>query len=104
MTSYSVMSAALMYYGLKCLLKQAYIVLPVPFSLKYTNIDNKYGRTLIRMNWNGEPPGYAENLDSWIFFKIGYISSFKWKKTYKRLFRLYIYLRTTKTLILGGKI
>ena len=46
MTSYSVMSTALMYYGLKCLLKQAYIVLPVSFSWKYTNINNKYGRTL----------------------------------------------------------
>ena len=28
----------------------------------------KYSRTpLIRINWNGEPSGYAENGDNWIF-------------------------------------
>jgi hypothetical protein len=43
-------------------------VLPAPFSWKYTNIDYKYGKTpLIRINWEGEPSGYAEHSDNWIF-------------------------------------
>ena len=28
----------------------------------------RYGRTpIIRINWDGEPSGYAENPDNWIF-------------------------------------
>ena len=39
----------------------------------------KYRRTpLIRIHWDGEPSGYAENPDNWIFLlKIGYIGSLK---------------------------
>jgi len=39
----------------------------------------KYSRTpLIRINWDGEPSGYAENPDNWIFLlKIGYFGSIK---------------------------
>ena len=30
----------------------------------------KYSRTpLVRINWDGEPSGYAENLNIWIFFE-----------------------------------
>ena len=39
-----------------------------------------YSRTpLIRISWDDEPSGYAENLDNWIFFKIGYTGSLNWK-------------------------
>ena len=44
-----------------------------------TYCDHKYIRTpLIRINWDGEPSGYAGNTDNWIFsFKICYIGSLK---------------------------
>ena len=36
----------------------------------------KYSRTPhIRIHLDGEPSGYAENPNNWIFFKIGYIDS-----------------------------
>jgi hypothetical protein len=29
---------------------------------------SNYSRTaLVRINWDGEPPGYAENPDNWIY-------------------------------------
>ena len=39
----------------------------------------QYDRTpIIRINWNGEPSGYADNPDNWIFFlTVGYIGSLK---------------------------
>ena len=43
-------------------------------------VNNKYsGTPLIRINWDGEPSGSAENPDSWIFFFLatGYIGSLK---------------------------
>jgi hypothetical protein len=38
-------------------------------------IGSVYSRTpLIRINWDGEPSGYAENTDNWIFLlQVGYI-------------------------------
>jgi len=40
-----------------------------------------YIRTpLIRINWDGEPSGYAEYPDNYIFFKIGYIGSFQFDR------------------------
>ena len=58
------------------------------FNLMNSNYLTEYSRIpLIRFNWDGEPSGYAENPDNWIFlFKIGYIGSLKWKNNfYKRL-------------------
>jgi len=45
-----------------------------------------YGRTpLIRINWDGEPSGYAENPDNWIFsLKMGDIGSLKFGCYYLR--------------------
>jgi hypothetical protein len=42
----------------------------------------KYSITpIIRINWDREPSGHAENPDNWIFsLKIGYFGSLKWKK------------------------
>jgi hypothetical protein len=35
---------------------------------------------IIRINWDREPSGYAENPDNWIFsFKIGNIGDLKWE-------------------------
>ena len=54
----------------------------------------KYSRTpFIRNNWDGEPSGYAEIPDNWIFLlKIGYIGSLKWKQISKNgCFRLHIF-------------
>jgi len=67
----------------------------------------------MRINWDGETSGYAENPDNWVFsLKIGYIDSLKWgkKKSANGCLRRYIYLLTNKTLIpymylpTGGKI
>jgi len=46
-----------------------------------------YSRTpLIRINWDDEPSGYAENPDNLIFsLKIGYIDSLKFGCMYRRL-------------------
>jgi hypothetical protein len=59
-----------------------------------------YSRTpLIRINWDGEPSGYAENPDNWTFFK----NKLHWQFEVEKLqtdgcLRLHIYLQTNKTL------
>ena len=60
----------------------------------------KYSRTpIIRINWDGEPSGYAEIPDNWIFsLKIGYFGRLKWKQiSTNGCFRPYIYSRANKT-------
>jgi hypothetical protein len=41
------------------------------------HLNSKYSRTpLIRINWDGEPSGHANNPDNWIFYlKIGFTLS-----------------------------
>jgi hypothetical protein len=40
----------------------------------------KYSITpIIRIKWDHEPSGYGENADNWIFLKISYVGSLKWK-------------------------
>jgi hypothetical protein len=49
--------------GLTCLSQ----FLPSPFQMSH-EVYITYGRTpLTRINWDVEPPGYAENPDNWIF-------------------------------------
>ena len=38
------------------------------------------GNPRIRDNWNGEPSGYAQNPDNWIFFLIVYIGNMQLNK------------------------
>ena len=59
-----------------------------------------YSRTpLIRIYWDGKPSGYTENPDNWIFLNRLHWQFEVEKVSTKCYFRLYIYLRTNKTLI-----
>jgi len=52
----------------------------------------------IQINWDGEPSGYAENPDNWIFLgkEATLADGSGKKKSANGCFRLHIYLRTTK--------
>ena len=60
-----------------------------------------YSRTpLIRIKWDGNTSGYAENPDKGVFFENRLHWQFEvGKKSINGYFRLHIYLRTNKTLI-----
>ena len=62
-----------------------------------------YSRTpLIRITWDGQPTGEAENPDNWIFFFWKYIWIFWSVQIYTNgYFRLYVYIRISKTLKLN---
>jgi hypothetical protein len=43
------------------------------------SVETTYSKTaLIRINWDGQPLGYAENPENFILKKNGYIGSLKW--------------------------
>jgi hypothetical protein len=67
-----------------------------PFSAFYYGITS-----IIRINWNPEWYGYAENPDNWIFFENWLHRQCKVEQKFLQtaIFRLHIYLRTNKTLI-----
>jgi len=44
------------------------LLMTVDASIQELYCFSKYSRTpLIRINWDGDPSGYAENPDNWIF-------------------------------------
>jgi len=54
---------------------------------------------LIRINWDDEPSGYAENPGNWIFlWQQATMAVWSGKKSTNGCCRLYVYLRTNKAL------
>ena len=49
--------------------RNAYLFVPRFIKLYNHNFTdyNYNGTLLIRINWDGKPPGYAENPDNWVF-------------------------------------
>ena len=74
----------------------------VPSHFSWSLPHKQYSKTpLIRINWDGEPSGHAENPDNWIFLwkQATLVVLIGKRNLTSGYFRQHIYLRTNKTLM-----